>query len=311
MSVRMFAGFASGLAAAMSMMAAFVGPAAAQTPQELRGQWDRGGGGVELYDQPGFRGERRTFGGPEGNLGYSVFNDQAMSLRIRDGRAWQFCDDSNFRGRCVTVRDDEPDLNRLGLARRISSFRPVDEGWNNDGGWNGGGGWSGGQEIVLFEGDGYGGRSVRFRDAIPDLGRQALNDGSRSLRARGRWVVCEDANYRGRCATVDGDVISLDRIGMANRISSLRPAGRGDDDWNDGGWDPGRDGVDTSDAAQGRTAAFFPRPRLGGQPVFLRGDARSTADEFCRRAGYRSSAYVSVEQVGRRSDAIADVLCVR
>lgn len=307
-------------AGALAALSALTTPALAQTQPELRGQWDRGGGGVELYDQPFFRGDRRFFGGPEGNLGYSTFNDQAQSVRIRDGRTWQFCDDANFRGRCVTLRGDEQDLNRVGLSRRISSFRPVEDGWSHDGGWQGGGGnsgWSGGQEIILYETDGFGGRSVRFRDSIPNLGFQNLNDATRSLRTRGRWVVCEDANYEGRCRTVEGELFSLDQIGMANRISSVRPAGRGDDDWGGGndGWGPGHGGgADLGEAAQGRTATFFPRPRLNGAPApacIGRDCGRAAAETFCRRAGFRDVGYFSVERGGRRGDVLSDVLCVR
>ncbi|MNT28374.1 Beta/Gamma crystallin [compost metagenome] len=44
---------------------------------------------------------------------------------------------------------------------------------------------------------------------------------------RGSWEVCEDANYRGRCEVINGDVSNLGRSGMNDKISSLRPARRG------------------------------------------------------------------------------------
>ena len=53
------------------------------------------------------------------------FNDQAHSLRIVGGGAWEVCADSNFRGRCQVFDRDVPDLHRFGLAEAISSVRQV------------------------------------------------------------------------------------------------------------------------------------------------------------------------------------------
>lgn len=38
----------------------------------------------------------------------------------------------------------------------------------------------------------------------------------------GRWEVCSDANFRGRCQVVSGNVANFDRSGMNDRISSVR-----------------------------------------------------------------------------------------
>ncbi|MDB5435538.1 MAG: hypothetical protein JWR47_1795, partial [Phenylobacterium sp.] len=43
-------------------------------------------------------------------------------------------------------------------------------------------------------------------------------------RASGPWIVCSDANYRGRCVTIDRSVSDTREIGMRDAISSLRPA---------------------------------------------------------------------------------------
>ena len=69
---------------------------------------------------------------------------------------------------------------------------------------------------------------MSFREAIPNLRNSGLNDAISSMRlGRGSWEVCEDANYRGRCEVINGDVSNLARSGMNDRISSLRPARRG------------------------------------------------------------------------------------
>ena len=53
------------------------------------------------------------------------YNDRALSLRIQGRGAWQVCSDSDFRGRCVVVDRDIPDLRQMGLGEAVSSMRPV------------------------------------------------------------------------------------------------------------------------------------------------------------------------------------------
>jgi hypothetical protein len=291
-----------------------IGPTQAQ---DLRG--GPGGWGIELYNGPNYSGDRRFFSSEVSNLDRAGFNDSAISARVRGG-SWQLCLDSNFEGRCVIVTRDEPDLNRLGVGFRVSSIRPVNEGAGYGGGFGGGGsGWSGGRgaEIILWERDGFGGRSVRFRDAIPNLSSQGFNDAARSIRTRGRWIVCLDANYEGRCRTIEGDLSELNGIGMASRISSIRPAdGDGlDPGYGGGGYGPGygSDMLDMSGATQGQNSVFFPRPTVGGQPAPAcvgRDCGRTAADTYCRRAGFGQAGYFAVDR-GRRGEVLTDLLCVR
>ena len=70
-----------------------------------------------------YSGERRSFHDEVSNLQFVDFNDQARSLRVQGRGAWQICVDANFQN-CVTVSRDVPDLDRMGMARRISSVRP-------------------------------------------------------------------------------------------------------------------------------------------------------------------------------------------
>jgi len=316
--------FKSALRAAAASLALIASPAPAQETakdapalEAHRSQWGNSQG-VELFAGPGFSGPSRYFPGAEDNLDRRGFNDAANSIRILGGGAWQLCDDAGYRGRCVYVNRDEPDLARLGLGNRLSSMRPVDDGSGGGPGWGdrdwdrGGFGSGGGPEIILYDRDGFGGRSVRYRDGVSNLSSLGFNDATRSIRTRGRWIVCQDADFEGRCRTVEGNLSDLFSIGLSNAISSLRPAeGYG------GGYDPGYGGpgygggVDQGGGAQGRTASFFPRPSFGGQAVFVgREGSRRAADDFCRRAGFRESGYASTDR-GRRGDVLADVLCLR
>jgi hypothetical protein len=52
---------------------------------------------------------------------------------------------------------------------------------------------------------------------------RGFNDNVRSIRiVRGRAQVCVDAYYRGQCQTLSRSVPDLNRIGLGNRISSVR-----------------------------------------------------------------------------------------
>lgn len=100
-------------------------------------------------------------------------------------------------------------------------------GWPGGPGQPGGPGW-GNTTITVYQDANYRGRSMTFREEVPNLRNSGLNDAISSIRlSRGSWEVCEDANYRGRCQIINGDMRDLGRTGMNDRISSLRPARRG------------------------------------------------------------------------------------
>lgn len=76
--------------------------------------------------------------------------------------------------------------------------------------------------ITLYENPNFEGRSKTFTADIGDLGPVGWNDLVSSLKiARGRWEVCEDANFAGHCETFSGDQASLPPE-LNDKISSLR-----------------------------------------------------------------------------------------
>ena len=179
--------------------------------------------------------------------------------------------------------------------------------------------------ITFYEFPNFGGRSVTVYGEQTNFSRIDFNDRARSARANGSFLICEDSEFRGRCERVSGDVRDLNYYGLSGRVSSARVDAYGaNDPYRDpyygdrpgGGYgygSPGRDGV------QGRTAVFFPEPRVNTSPVAARG--QGSADQFCRAAGHGSALYYShgermrnaVDQDGRRVDApvLRDVLCRR
>jgi Beta/Gamma crystallin len=81
--------------------------------------------------------------------------------------------------------------------------------------------------VTLYGGRNWRGPSVRIDGEAPNLGSTGLNDRIRSIqldRRSGPWVVCTDANHRGRCTTIDHSIADTGEIGMRDSISSLRPA---------------------------------------------------------------------------------------
>ena len=80
-------------------------------------------------------------------------------------------------------------------------------------------------QITFYEGEGFRGRAFTTDKRVGDLGRYGFNDRASSVVVdRGRWEVCEDNRFEGRCVVLRrGSYDSLRALGMENRISSVRP----------------------------------------------------------------------------------------
>jgi len=91
-------------------------------------------------------------------------------------------------------------------------------------------------QVTFYENEGFRGRVFSTGGPVTNFSSYGFNDRASSVVVeRGRWEVCEDARYEGRCVIlVKGSYDSLRSAGMENRISSVRAAGkRGSDDyWN-------------------------------------------------------------------------------
>ena len=89
-------------------------------------------------------------------------------------------------------------------------------------------------QVTFYENEGFRGRVFSTSGEVANFANHGFNDRASSVIVeRGRWEVCEDARYEGRCVIlVKGSYDSLRSIGMDNRLSSVRAAGRKrDDDW--------------------------------------------------------------------------------
>ena len=81
-------------------------------------------------------------------------------------------------------------------------------------------------QITFYEGEGFRGRAITTDKPMNNFGRTGLNDRTSSVVVdRGRWEVCEHADFGGRCVVLRrGSYDSLQKLGMADNISSARPA---------------------------------------------------------------------------------------
>ncbi len=81
-------------------------------------------------------------------------------------------------------------------------------------------------QITFYEYDDFRGRSFATSSWVNDFTRYGFNDrASSAIVGSGRWEVCEDQRFEGRCVVLrPGNYDSLRAMGMNDRISSVRPA---------------------------------------------------------------------------------------
>ena len=81
-------------------------------------------------------------------------------------------------------------------------------------------------QVTLYEHEGFHGSTFEASRPINNLQKFGFNDRASSLIVEGaNWLVCTDADFRGACRVLrPGSYESLSGMGLANRISSLRPA---------------------------------------------------------------------------------------
>jgi hypothetical protein len=180
-------------------------------------------------------------------------------------------------------------------------------------------------ELTLFSDSNFRGQRVTLDREAPNLADFGFNDRASSVVVRsGTWVLCEHANFGGRCAEFGpGEYRELP--GFNDAISSARQIERGgqgrwrdrdrDDDrgngydkdrdhgrggWQGGGWQGGRGGPEV---------VMFTGPGFQGQQVELSQDVRAMSDvgfndratsliiregrwEFCEHADFRGECIV-------------------
>ncbi len=84
-------------------------------------------------------------------------------------------------------------------------------------------------QVTFYEDEGFRGRAFTTDRPVGNFVRNGFNDRASSVVVdHGRWEVCEDARFEGRCVVLHrGSYDSLRGLGMENRISSVRPVDPG------------------------------------------------------------------------------------
>jgi Beta/Gamma crystallin len=79
-------------------------------------------------------------------------------------------------------------------------------------------------QVTFYEHDDFRGRSFASGKQISNFERFGFNDRASSARVRsGRWEVCTDAQFSGRCVILQrGDYRSFRQLGLNDRVSSIR-----------------------------------------------------------------------------------------
>ncbi|MEO8079389.1 MAG: beta/gamma crystallin-related protein [Caldimonas sp.] len=79
-------------------------------------------------------------------------------------------------------------------------------------------------QITFYEGEGFRGRAFATDKEVQNFKRSGFNDRASSVVVdRGRWEVCENARFEGRCVVLRrGSYDTLRGMGMENRVSSVR-----------------------------------------------------------------------------------------
>ena len=177
--------------------------------------------GIVLYDDPFFSGRSITITDSSENLRFQNFHDRAESVRVLSG-SWEICSEPRFR-RCQTVDHDVPQLSSLGMNKKLSSVRFS--------GWGAGGAGGGGNypptyperaRLVLFESEGYRGRSITLDSAVGDLGGFAGRARSAQI-ISGTWLVCDRPGFSGKCRQITSSQPDLGRWNFTGGILSARP----------------------------------------------------------------------------------------
>ncbi len=171
--------------------------------------------GLELYAGTQYAGQRLVLTEALPDFRKREFSDRAMSLRVPPKETWEVCVNVNY-DECHLVSEDIPDLAAHGLARVISSARPRQAGLERRFGLPGAR-----ARLVLYDGANFTGRSLTIDSDQATL-RFFNNDAGSVLVQGGRWQLCDRPNYGGNCVEITDSIRDLRRIGLRDRVSSVR-----------------------------------------------------------------------------------------
>ena len=164
-------------------------------------------------------------------------------------------------------------------------------------------------KLTLFSERFYRGDSQAF---TADQPRLAMPISPQSLAIIGRWELCSGKDFEGRCIEIDRDYPVEAGLGDGFAVRSLRQLVSGQ-----GAGKPTAGVQPGGTSVAGVASRYWPAPSYGherilacpsGKPSF--NCAHDTAEDMCRRAGYRVVRYWQLQTVDGRV-YLADILCTR
>ncbi len=174
--------------------------------------------GLHLFGDINFRGSSATLTANTPDLEQQGMARMVSSVRVDVDEAWQVCTETEFRGRCLVVTEDQSDLRRgnwndvIVSARRIRApSRPSAIA-----------GCPAASKCLPISTSGA--EAPHSSANTPDVAFRGMPRVISSLRvAPGEvWEVCTEANYRGRCDVMFEDVSDLRRGEWNDVIASAR-----------------------------------------------------------------------------------------
>lgn len=133
-----------------------------------------------------------------------------------------------------------------------------------------------------------------------------------SVKITGRWEICPEAGFKGDCIEVDRDYAVAAGLDGGFRLRSLRQLSAGA-----GAANPAAGVVPEGPNLEGVTSRYWSKPTYGKERVLACPDAKpslncahDTAENLCRRAGFRQVRYWQLQTIAGRA-YLADVLCDR
>jgi hypothetical protein len=220
---------------------------------------------IELFAQPGLKGNSTVVLRDNADFVQIGFNDRAASMRVEQG-IWQLCSDANYRASCRTFTPGRYDDLGAALNYKVSSARMVQPEEEIDPPQA----VDPQAAVLLYSEEGMRGRVLPLRGDAGDFVVLGFNDAASSLLIRsGTWEFCVDSRFRGSCRILGaGAYRTLDPV-LVRSISSARmvapPGG------------PGRPEGDIE---------LFSAPDFSGARLPLKRDVRSLTElDFNDRAG--------------------------
>ena len=169
---------------------------------------------VTVYNRAHFNGPSMTLRGEARDLEGSGFYDSISSIQVHDGQ-WQFCSQPNFGGDCAVLGPGNYATLGRELNHRIESVRPIGIAPRPSR-----------AEIELFSAPGFRGRSAALNRDAWSLERRGFDQRASSVVVNeGRWELCTEPGFRGRCRVYGPGEYT--RLGprMDDQVSSLRRVG--------------------------------------------------------------------------------------